>query len=244
MTELVHGADAATARPRPSRGALRRRRPRGLDPATLESAFADLPRAEIASGNGMPTVARPARRRRGCPTAAARRDASSPRAAPTSTIVRVTDPAAVPDPIGPACRAMAAAAARKAPARRGRGARAVNLAFVTGAIASGLAAAGVTALCIWIATVVTGSSDPWSLGPWLIPGVAAVIGVATFVAERYLHRADGRAQAGDRRAVGLPRIAPPSGRRARTRRGRSLRRPRRPSRRCCSAPRRSGRPAS
>ena len=63
----------------------------------------------------------------------------------------------------------------------------MTMAFVTGAIASGLAAAGVTALGIWIATVVTGSSDPWALGPWLIPVVTFVIGVATFVAERYLH---------------------------------------------------------
>jgi uncharacterized membrane-anchored protein len=63
----------------------------------------------------------------------------------------------------------------------------VNLAFATGALASALAAAGLTALVVWVVTVITGSSDPWSVGPWLIPAVAAVIGGATFMAERYLH---------------------------------------------------------
>jgi uncharacterized membrane-anchored protein len=62
----------------------------------------------------------------------------------------------------------------------------MNLAFATGALASALAAAGLTALVVWIATVLSGSSDPWSVAPWLIPLVAVVIGAATFVAERYL----------------------------------------------------------
>jgi uncharacterized membrane-anchored protein len=63
----------------------------------------------------------------------------------------------------------------------------MNLAFTTGALASAIAAAGLTALVVWVVTVVTGSTDPWSVGPWLIPGVAAAIGGATFLAERYLH---------------------------------------------------------
>jgi uncharacterized membrane-anchored protein len=62
----------------------------------------------------------------------------------------------------------------------------MNLAFATGALASALAAAGLTALLVWIVTVVTGSPDPWSVAPWLIPLVAVVIGAATFVVERYL----------------------------------------------------------
>jgi uncharacterized membrane-anchored protein len=76
----------------------------------------------------------------------------------------------------------------------------MTLAFTTGAIASALAAAGLTALVIWIATVVTGSSDPWSVAPWLIPLAAVVIGAATFVVERYLHELE-RAR---KRAAGEP----------------------------------------
>jgi hypothetical protein len=76
----------------------------------------------------------------------------------------------------------------------------MTAAFATGALASALAAAGLTALVVWVATVVTGSSDPWSVGPWLIPGAAVVVGAATFVAERYVHaRADA-----DKRAAGEP----------------------------------------
>jgi uncharacterized membrane-anchored protein len=76
----------------------------------------------------------------------------------------------------------------------------MTLAFTTGALASALAAAGLTALIIWIATVVTGSSDPWTVAPWLIPLVAVVIGAATFVVERYLHERE-RAR---KRASGEP----------------------------------------
>jgi uncharacterized membrane-anchored protein len=76
----------------------------------------------------------------------------------------------------------------------------VTAAFATGALASALAAAGLTALIVWVMTVVTGSSDPWSVGPWLIPGAAVVVGAATFVAERYLHD---RTDAG-KRATGEP----------------------------------------
>lgn len=76
----------------------------------------------------------------------------------------------------------------------------MTLAFATGALASALAAAGLTTLVTWIVTVVTGSSDPWSVAVWLIPVVAIVVGAATFVAERYI---DDRAE--DRkRATGEP----------------------------------------
>ena len=76
----------------------------------------------------------------------------------------------------------------------------MNLAFATGALASALAAAGLIALVTWIVTVITASSDPWSVAPWLIPGAAIVVGAATFVAERYLHeRTDDR-----KRATGEP----------------------------------------
>ena len=76
----------------------------------------------------------------------------------------------------------------------------MNLAFATGALASALAAAGLTALVTWIATVVSGSSDPWSVAPWLISGAAIVVGAATFVAERSLHRREGARK----RATGEP----------------------------------------
>ncbi|MGH2380252.1 MAG: hypothetical protein ACRDG7_03405 [Candidatus Limnocylindria bacterium] len=62
------------------------------------------------------------------------------------------------------------------------------LAFLTGAVASGFSAAGLTALLIWIATVVSGSTDPWSIAPWLVSVVAALVAVGTYVAEGIAHR--------------------------------------------------------
>jgi uncharacterized membrane-anchored protein len=76
----------------------------------------------------------------------------------------------------------------------------VNAAFATGALASALAAAGLIALVVWIVTVVTGSADPWSVAPWLIPVAAVVVGSATFMAERYLHQREGARK----RATGEP----------------------------------------
>jgi len=57
------------------------------------------------------------------------------------------------------------------------------LAFITGAVASGFTAAGLTTLLIWISTVLAGSTDPWSIAPWLVTTVAAVVAIATYVAE-------------------------------------------------------------
>jgi len=62
------------------------------------------------------------------------------------------------------------------------------LAFLTGAVASGFTVAGLVALLIWIATVLTGSSDPWSVAPWLVTAVAALVGIATYIAERVAYR--------------------------------------------------------
>ena len=64
----------------------------------------------------------------------------------------------------------------------------MTLAFLTGAVASGVAAAALTSLVIWIATVISGSSDPWSIAPWLLAAVAAIVGAATFVAEGVAYR--------------------------------------------------------
>jgi hypothetical protein len=62
------------------------------------------------------------------------------------------------------------------------------LAFVTGAVASGFTAAGLVALLVWIATVVSGSSDPWSIAPWLVTAVAALVAISTYVAEGIAYR--------------------------------------------------------
>jgi len=62
------------------------------------------------------------------------------------------------------------------------------LAFITGAVASGFTAAGLTTLLIWISTVLAGSTDPWSIAPWLVTTVAAVVAIATYVAEGIAHR--------------------------------------------------------
>ena len=64
----------------------------------------------------------------------------------------------------------------------------MTLAFLTGAIASGFTGAGLTALLIWVATVVAGSSDPWSIAPWLVTLVAALVAIATYVAEGIVYR--------------------------------------------------------
>jgi hypothetical protein len=62
------------------------------------------------------------------------------------------------------------------------------LAFLTGAVASGFTAAGLVALLIWIATVLSGSSDAWSIAPWVVTTVAALVAVATYVAEGIAYR--------------------------------------------------------
>ena len=62
------------------------------------------------------------------------------------------------------------------------------LAFLTGAVASGFTAAGLTALLIWIATVLSGSSNPWSIAPWLVAGAAALVALGTFAAEKIAYR--------------------------------------------------------
>ena len=64
----------------------------------------------------------------------------------------------------------------------------MKLAFATGAIAAGFTAAGVTTLLIWIATVLSGSSGPWSIAPWIVALAAALVGVATYLAERIVYR--------------------------------------------------------
>ena len=64
----------------------------------------------------------------------------------------------------------------------------MRLAFLTGAVATGFTAAGLTTLLVWIATVLSGSSEPWGIAPWLVTAVAALIAIATYVAEGFAHR--------------------------------------------------------
>jgi len=56
VTELVHGPEAAVGAAEAGEALFGDGDLRRLDAATLEAAFADLPRADIAPGNGMPTV--------------------------------------------------------------------------------------------------------------------------------------------------------------------------------------------
>jgi tyrosyl-tRNA synthetase len=56
VTELVHGADAAARAAEASEALFGRGDLRALDPATLEAALADLPRATIDAADGLPTV--------------------------------------------------------------------------------------------------------------------------------------------------------------------------------------------
>ncbi len=56
VTELVHGTDAAAGAAEASRALFGDGDLGSLDPATLEAAFADLPRADIGAANGIPSV--------------------------------------------------------------------------------------------------------------------------------------------------------------------------------------------
>ena len=64
----------------------------------------------------------------------------------------------------------------------------MTLAFLTGALASGFAAAGMTGLLVWVVTVLSGSSDPWSIAPWLVAVVATLVVIGTFIAEKAAYR--------------------------------------------------------
>ena len=187
VTELVHGADATRAAIAASEALFGGGDLRGLDAATLEAAFADLPRATLAASNGLPPVldlfvASGLSESRG----QARRVLGEGGAYVNN--VRVADPAAVPDRSD-------LLAGRWLLLRRGKRnlavaevTRLMGLAFVTGAVASGFTAAGLTALLIWVATVLTGSSDPWSIAPWLVTLVATLVAIATYVAEKIAYR--------------------------------------------------------
>jgi tyrosyl-tRNA synthetase len=96
VTALVHGPEASAGAAEASRALFGQGDLAALDVATLEAAFADLPRASLAPGNGMPTVldllvASGLSESRG----QARRTLSEGGAYVNNA--RVSDPAAVPD---------------------------------------------------------------------------------------------------------------------------------------------------
>ena len=64
----------------------------------------------------------------------------------------------------------------------------MKLAFATGALWAAFAAAVLVAVVIWIVTVLAGSSGAWAWAPPIIAALAAVFGVATYLAERMVHR--------------------------------------------------------
>lgn len=64
----------------------------------------------------------------------------------------------------------------------------MRLAFATGALAAGFAVAVLAMLVVWVVTLITRSSEPWSVAPWLIPALAALAVVATYVAEVIVSR--------------------------------------------------------
>jgi len=97
VTALVHGPEAAAGAVEASLALFGQGDLAALDAATLEAAFADLPRAAVAPGNGMPSildllVASGLSESRG----QARRTLSEGGAYVNNA--RVTDPSAVPDP--------------------------------------------------------------------------------------------------------------------------------------------------
>ena len=76
----------------------------------------------------------------------------------------------------------------------------MRAAFATGALAAGLAVAGLSALVIWLITLISASTDAWTAAIWLIPTLAAVAMVATYVAEVLVERGT----ASRKRATGEP----------------------------------------
>lgn len=64
----------------------------------------------------------------------------------------------------------------------------MRLAFLTGALAAGFAVAVLAALVIWVITLVRGSTAAWETAIWLVPTLAALAAIATYVAEVFVER--------------------------------------------------------
>lgn len=76
----------------------------------------------------------------------------------------------------------------------------MKLAFATGAVAAAAVVAVLVSVVIWVVTVIAGASGAWALAPAVIGGLAALFGVATYLAERAVHRRERSRM----RAIGEP----------------------------------------
>lgn len=66
----------------------------------------------------------------------------------------------------------------------------MRLAFATGALSAALVVAVLVSAGIWVVTAISGVSGAWAWAPPIIAGLAAAFGVATYLAERTVHRRD------------------------------------------------------
>lgn len=64
----------------------------------------------------------------------------------------------------------------------------MRLAFATGALSAAIVVAVLVSVVIWIVTVIVGASGAWAWAPPIIAGLAALFGMATYLAERAVHR--------------------------------------------------------
>ena len=64
----------------------------------------------------------------------------------------------------------------------------MRVAFATGALAAAFVGAALAALVLWVVTILLRSGDPWAVAPLVVGVVAIVVGVATYAAERLVHR--------------------------------------------------------
>lgn len=64
----------------------------------------------------------------------------------------------------------------------------MKLAFATGAVSAAVVVAVLVSVVIWVVTVIAGASGAWAWAPPVIAGLAALFGVATYLAERAVHR--------------------------------------------------------
>ena len=64
----------------------------------------------------------------------------------------------------------------------------MRAAFATGALAAAFVGAALAAVVLWVATIVLRSGGPWAVAPLVVSAVAIVVGVATYLGERLLHR--------------------------------------------------------
>ncbi len=64
----------------------------------------------------------------------------------------------------------------------------MGAAFATGALAAAFVGAALATLVLWVVSIVLRSGDPWAVAPLVVGVVSIVVGVATYAAERLVHR--------------------------------------------------------